>query len=400
MKLLDHEQIEELDIIREDFFFTLSNPLVGKLWECLNFKEFIEEKSSIDELYFYLHCRFLLHKGPQLEENGATFNYIHYVKNEHALILVDLIMSSYDEPTKLFLKKKLSEKAKLKNNHLLIDSAFVLRLLLEYYRLERKQKLRIIKNLFILLPNELKIKRKIAINSFKAFKMLIEKNTPNCTEIEKAELFRECWQVGLGEITPEIFFTVLTENNFFISSLKLKSFLNLPVNISPNLLNKEDYLIVIKIFMRKLQDHNIKPLIKEAGNLVEEMGNEKIMLYWERNLKVFSENFKFIDFSLLCGKTPEFLFQNLVNIIVLSKNVHNFNFHMKSENYSEFNDVLGEWDAYEGVFNLMKKHENANRVKLFEINKKVKIIQGLVKTKIKKWYMLINKLLKNKKEIN
>ena len=180
-----------MEVIREDFLFTLSNPLVGKLWECLNFKEFIEEKGSIDELYFYLHCRFLLNKGPQLDENGATFNYIHYVRKEHALLIVDLIMSSYDEPTKIFLKQKLSEKSKLKNHYYLIDAAFALRLLLEYYRLERKQKLRIIKNLFISLPNELKIKRKIAINSFKAFKLLIEKNTPNCTEIEKAELFRE-----------------------------------------------------------------------------------------------------------------------------------------------------------------------------------------------------------------
>ena len=340
---------------------TLTSPLVSKLWECINFKEFLEERSSADELYFYLHCRFLLNKGPQLDTDAATFNYVHFVRSDYVHTLVDLIMGNYDEQTRIFIKNKITEKAKFKNSLMLIDSSFVLRIFLEYYRLERKQKFKIIKNLFLSLPTDQKIKKKIAINSFAAFKILLEKNGAICTELDKAELFRESWQIGSGEITPEIFFTVLTENNYFISVLKLKSFLNLP--LTTNMINSEDYLSVTEIIMKKLQDKNIKPLIKEAESIIEETGNEKMMYFWERNLKVFSENYRFIDFSALCGKIPDLNFLNLMKILLIANNIKNFNFHLKAENYSEFNDIASEWEIYEGLINLMRKHNNLKEIK-------------------------------------
>jgi len=104
VKFLDLAKIPDIDSLRQDFLLTLANPLMGKLWECLNFRDFLEEKSSIDELYFYLHCRFLLNKGPQMDTDGATFNYVHYVKNEYVQILVDLIMNNYDDQSRHFVK--------------------------------------------------------------------------------------------------------------------------------------------------------------------------------------------------------------------------------------------------------------------------------------------------------
>jgi len=395
VKFLDLAKIPDIDSLRQDFLLTLANPLMGKLWECLNFRDFLEEKSSIDELYFYLHCRFLLNKGPQMDTDGATFNYVHYVKNEYVQILVDLIMNNYDDQSRHFVKQKLSEKAKFKNQHLLIDSGFVLRIFLEYYRTERKQKLKIIKNLFMILPSDQKIKKKNAITTFKAFKNLLEKISTNSTELDKAELFRECWQVGSGEITPDVFFTVLTESNFFISTLKLRSFLNLP--LSASLINQEDYLNVTEFFMNKLQNKNIKPLIKDFEGIIEEIGNEKILNFWEKNMKIFSENYKFLDFAMLCGKIPDFNFLNIIKILIMVKNIKNYNFHLKSENYSEFNDVATEWDVYENVVNLIKKQTNDLKIKEFERNKKAKKLQDFFKKKIRKWYSLINKLLKKKK---
>jgi len=32
--------------------------------ECVTFKEFLEENFAHDELFFYLHCRNILFKGP------------------------------------------------------------------------------------------------------------------------------------------------------------------------------------------------------------------------------------------------------------------------------------------------------------------------------------------------
>ena len=42
------------------------------------------------------------------------------------------------------------------------------------------------------------------------------------TDLERAEIFRECYSVGRGYVTPEIFFTVVTERNFFIRFLRLR----------------------------------------------------------------------------------------------------------------------------------------------------------------------------------
>ena len=48
------------------------------------------------------------------------------------------------------------------------------------------------------------------------------------SEQDMAEMYRNCWCVGNGRITPLVFFTVATEENFFIKLLQLKSMLPLP----------------------------------------------------------------------------------------------------------------------------------------------------------------------------
>lgn len=381
--------------MREDFLITLTNPLIGKLWECINFKEFLEEKSSTDELFFYLHCRFLLNKGPQMDVDGATFNYVHLIKNDHANFIIDLILSNFEEPTRQFIKQKVNEKTKFKTKQIMIDSSFVLRILLEYYRLERKQKFKLIQSLFLSLPATQIIKKKLAINSFKIFKYLIDKIHVSCSEITKAELFREAWQVGLGEITPEVFFTVLTESHFFVSTMKLRSFLNVP--LTNQITNQDDYMNVTKIFNLKLHDQNNDLALQEMERILEEMGSEKMIFLWHQTQKVFSDNYKYIDFEGLCGKIPESNFFQMVKIIINCLSIRNFNYHLKSDSYSEFNDVLRDWQVYQGLFDILRKQISDNRIKEFEKTKKVKKIQDLVKRKVRKWYVLINKLLKKKK---
>jgi hypothetical protein len=51
---------------RIKFYLELSNPLLNKLWEVVLFREFVSDKGSIDELFFYLHYRNLLYQGAQL----------------------------------------------------------------------------------------------------------------------------------------------------------------------------------------------------------------------------------------------------------------------------------------------------------------------------------------------
>lgn len=48
----------------------------------------------------------------------------------------------------------------------------------------------------------------------------MENNFPGSTFIDLATMYRDCYSVGKGFISSEIFITVANESNFFVSILK------------------------------------------------------------------------------------------------------------------------------------------------------------------------------------
>ena len=54
--VLDHRNIQPEEI-RINFLFELSHEKFSKIWEVVLFKDFLSEKSEIDELYFFLTIR-------------------------------------------------------------------------------------------------------------------------------------------------------------------------------------------------------------------------------------------------------------------------------------------------------------------------------------------------------
>jgi hypothetical protein len=52
----------------------LLNPKLSKIWEVVTFKEFLSEHYLIDDIYFYLHCRYVLFKGPTMIRHDTTFD--------------------------------------------------------------------------------------------------------------------------------------------------------------------------------------------------------------------------------------------------------------------------------------------------------------------------------------
>ncbi len=45
--------------------------------EVQTFKDFLEDKYSSDEIYFYLNCRYLLCNGPILFDSSSIFNVLN-----------------------------------------------------------------------------------------------------------------------------------------------------------------------------------------------------------------------------------------------------------------------------------------------------------------------------------
>ena len=126
------------------FLKNLAHPLMDKHWESITFREMLDERASNDEIYFYLFCRNMLFKGPQLNHHQAGFCFNHFVEYNKVETLINIVFNNFDNANVHYLKKKLEEKKKIKKNETLeiINSGFVLRIFLEYYRIERKQKFR------------------------------------------------------------------------------------------------------------------------------------------------------------------------------------------------------------------------------------------------------------------
>ena len=73
-------------------------------------------------------------------------------------------------------------------------------------------------------------------------KTIFDNNFPRVTDLEKSEIFRECFNLGRGSITADVMYTVLVENNFFIRFLKLKSQMPIPLKLD----KKKNPLKVLK----------------------------------------------------------------------------------------------------------------------------------------------------------
>lgn len=274
-----------IDDLRIQFLLDLTDPKVEKLWECSTFCDFFEEKLSLDELYFYLYCRNLLFQGPQLQSLSAFFDLIHYIPFERAEMVIDLIMQKYDITLKSTIKSKLSEKSKRKGRKIFIDSAFTLRILLEYYRLERVDKFYLLEELF---SSKLHKEDEKETVNFENFKKIIQFNWPQITDLETAELFRESWGIGQGSVNSESFFAVANENKFFIKTLKLPSLMIFDENMDKFI--KNPYDTVRSVFFEQFS--LIKQRIEILEGVISGLGLEILEERFRRMMKSIYSDFQ------------------------------------------------------------------------------------------------------------
>lgn len=124
----------------------------------------------------------------------------------------------------------------------MLDAALALRTLLEYYRSERKMRYKLIRDLFFNQPGK-SIDGRYSLN-FDSFRKVFENNNfPNTSELEKASLYRECYSLGRGVVSPEVFFAVCTDNNFFVKCLRFRGTEIIPMYSKVNL-----YILILTMF--------------------------------------------------------------------------------------------------------------------------------------------------------
>ena len=211
-----------------------------KLWELKTFRDFLTEEHGTDELYFFLDCRDKLYSGPQLMSTEGKFQSIHYVKLEHCFNVIDSVMHRMPSKEVSDLKQMIASRSR-KAKELLVDSAFVLRVMLEYYIAEKRKKYLYIQELF-----EISEKKHLsdgsATVSFETFKEVCSELREDLTEAEVVKLYRQAWSLGQGVISADTFFLAANESDFFLKSLCLSK----PRNNELETLESQVYMQNIK----------------------------------------------------------------------------------------------------------------------------------------------------------
>lgn len=348
----------------------------NKTWELFAMKDFLEEKTSSDEIFFYLHCRFLLFNGPQLKRLSGRFNYIDYVKLDQILKVLDLVFRNFDPEARNFVVNKLKAKCKMNGDIILVNSALALRILLEYYKLERKI-------IFKLLSQSFKfISKKSTFKDFFSFEKLMVKLFPTCNDLEKIELFRQCYEISKGAINPETIFTVFSESGFLIKIIKSQYF------VDP--LFENEYIQTINFinssFKKKNDDLNF------IRSHILNFGLEVFIEEFNKYQTIFIEkNYNFYKRNSFLGKNLFMIYSHLMEILMKIRNIEVFNGYNSAENEMFFlkNDFL----AYDSLFILIRNFRKKEKLKEFELNRNAKKIQLKIKRKVNKWYSLINQIL-------
>lgn len=117
---------DSLDTLRMKLLCALKLANARKVWELFTFQEFLNEELMLDELAFYLHCRNLLFKGPQLSHTHGKFSNFHYIEREYLNEIVDSIMYKLTGKERLDLKNQLYGRSKPMGKGTGIESGFVI----------------------------------------------------------------------------------------------------------------------------------------------------------------------------------------------------------------------------------------------------------------------------------
>ena len=207
---------------RSDLLLGLESASAAKLWEVSLFKDFLEEELGLDELVYFLHCRFLLFRGSQLAVPTAGFCVTHFVSKEKVHDLIDRIMYSYSADEKKTFKDKLAKFCKLTYKDAnAYDYGMVLRILVEFYRKEKKENFARFEQLFNTTKHN--IKHIGSVFPFSGFSKLMAGNyDKNISDIDLCNLYREAYIGGGCSVTCDSVLLSFCESNFWIKYLRLK----------------------------------------------------------------------------------------------------------------------------------------------------------------------------------
>lgn len=382
---------------KQRFCKFLEHPHITKLWDVSIFKDFIEERLASDELFFYLHCRYLLFQGPQLESClGAAVNLIHWLRFEKVEAALKMIIVKINPDQYKTLKRKIQQKARIRKDKTFVDSALVLKILLEMYRLEKKKNIEMLKDHFLNLATPGK-NNKMQI-SFDRFQQYLQLNFPFVCDIGKAKLYRDSWCLGNGIVDVESFLAIAHENNLFVQSLKhllLQEILPPKVIIDENE-HQEKSKQLVKLLQKEFRE--VSDAIHQCKVFAENLGIAEVVTHIAFKEKELNQSF-FND-SGEQGQALYLVVTELVQIVERTRNHHCFVHKYTQENDQKW--IERDIECLEIMGESIREYAIREQVNWMEKQNKAKKIQQMFKVKKSNWYnllgLLINKIRKAKSD--
>ena len=380
------------EILRNEMILMFQSPLSSRLWECITFKEFLDEVHTRDELAYFLQCRYLLFKGPQLNDSAATFIYSYFVRFEWAEYVLELLLGDkYEKEAINLMRAKFRERAKLKNNILLLDSAFFLRVLLEDYKKEKANKIVLYrKELSEDLESIASHNGKLNI-SFDTVKEFLNTHFPETYDLEKAELYRKSWIISNGNVDADTVIMMLNEENFFSKAIKIP-------NLNDSLVTKE-FQSNSTTELEKTQEFIVRKYIKIDKELdgvldgVAKLGVEKLLVDHNEFEKRVRTHFRLEKRSFQTNDVNLSLQDFFIRVYKLHHITMQINnSEKKPKSKSQIEEIFQMFSKPIQEFSAAQDEE----VKYFELNRKAKKLQKFFKSKLSSWYRLVSFILKNK----
>ncbi|CDW86284.1 UNKNOWN [Stylonychia lemnae] len=343
VRKLDFEERERADEYRLQFAIGLQSVKASRMWEYQIFNDFLLEKNSHDELFFYLHCRQILFRGPQLLDSSSThervFNldikriqgamdiifsktpvierdqmlkHIKSISNDYQTILLQQ-QAKRDERAKQTLEKLMKTRQEEEKNGInkkefdAIDVQIVLRIFLEYYVREKKVRACILKRLFEEQPR-LGTSSKAGI-SFLSFRKVMEQYDPEMLDLDIATMYRDAWTAGIGVVNFDSFFLTANEKSFFLKTVRFMSF-----NTPPQMNSYEEFDLENK-YNQKL-DYIYNLWRKEENMFInfkkrmEETGNELMVAKFNKLEDLIRKKSQ-LDLSMYRGRDLIQIFRRL-----------------------------------------------------------------------------------------
>ena len=367
---------------RSEFYKFLLNPYINKLWDVELFKHFLDEKYASDELFFYLFCRNVLFEGPQLKSLASTENVIHWLLFEKIEAAMKTILQNFDEEQYQILRKRLRGRARVKHDKVYGDTALFLKVLLEFYRNEKKKKFELLKNEFLdMYPIERNAKPHVPFNSFKQF---LDVNFPFLSDVEKARVYRETWCIGNGVVDADSFFIMANENNLFMENLKfLFSNKTMFKRTEKNQLNKLELQSVFETHCQRILDS-----LEVCKNFASRFGIEEFLInivFKQSELTQIMNSKKF--------PSEKYLYQVLIDILrllVKTKNLHSFEYHLSKTDDNKL--IATDVKVLEKLIEPLSQFEEEEKAIWVQKETNAKKIQEFFRFKKSNWYQIIKSI--------